>query len=54
VADFVAQYRQLWEARLDRLDDYLTELQSKEQERKPPADATTRGSAPVTDVPPRS
>jgi len=54
VADFVAQYRQLWEARLDRLDDFLTELQSKEQEREPPADATTRGSAPVTDAPPRS
>lgn len=30
-SDWVAQYRQLWEARLDRLDDYLIALQSREQ-----------------------
>lgn len=30
VADWVAQYRQFWEARLDRLDDYLRELQAQE------------------------
>jgi DNA-binding transcriptional ArsR family regulator len=30
VADFVEQYRRLWEARLDRLGDYLAELQRKE------------------------
>jgi len=30
VADWVERYRQFWEASLDRLDDYLKELQSKE------------------------
>lgn len=29
-ADWVGQYRQHWEERLDRLDDYLMELQGKE------------------------
>lgn len=28
VADWVERYRRIWEARLDRLDDYLTELQA--------------------------
>ena len=32
VADWVGQYRQLWEARLDRLDDFLHELQYKEKQ----------------------
>lgn len=31
VADWVAQYRQFWEQRLDRLEDYLRELQAKEK-----------------------
>ncbi len=30
VADWVEQYRRLWEERLDRLEDYLNELQAKE------------------------
>jgi DNA-binding transcriptional ArsR family regulator len=30
VADWVEEYRVLWEARLDRLDDYLREIQGKE------------------------
>jgi DNA-binding transcriptional ArsR family regulator len=29
VADWVERYRELWEERLDRLDDYLSELQLK-------------------------
>jgi DNA-binding transcriptional ArsR family regulator len=29
--DWTAHYRELWEGRLDRLDDYLKELQSKEK-----------------------
>ncbi|WP_137820335.1 helix-turn-helix transcriptional regulator [Pseudomonas sp. 2FG] len=29
VADWVGQYRQFWEARLDRLEDYLRELQAQ-------------------------
>ncbi|EMO51911.1 metalloregulator ArsR/SmtB family transcription factor [Leptospira noguchii] len=35
-ADWIDKYRQMWEARLDRLDKYLQELQQKEsqQERK--------------------
>lgn len=34
VAVWVGQYRQFWEERLDRLEDYLRELQAKE----PPGD----------------
>lgn len=30
VADWVEEYRGLWEARLDRLDDYLRGIQGKE------------------------
>jgi DNA-binding transcriptional ArsR family regulator len=33
VADWVADYRRHWEQRLDRLDDYLHDLQSKERKR---------------------
>ena len=29
VSDWVERYRRYWEARLDRLDDYLSELQGK-------------------------
>jgi DNA-binding transcriptional ArsR family regulator len=32
VADWVAQYRQFWDERLDRLEDYLHELQAQEKE----------------------
>jgi DNA-binding transcriptional ArsR family regulator len=32
VADWVERYRRHWEARFDRLDDYLRELQAKEQQ----------------------
>ncbi len=31
VADWVVQYRQFWEARLDRLEDYLRKLQTQEK-----------------------
>lgn len=31
VSDFVEQYRRFWEARLDRLEDYLRELQALEK-----------------------
>lgn len=31
VSDWVEQYRKVWEQRLDRLDDYLSELQKKEK-----------------------
>lgn len=30
-AEWVAQYRRLWEQRLDRLDDYLREVQAQEK-----------------------
>jgi DNA-binding transcriptional ArsR family regulator len=33
VADWVEHYRGFWEASLDRLDDYLNELQAKEKKR---------------------
>jgi len=35
-ADWVEQYRRFWEARLDRLDEYLREIQTEE----PPHDDT--------------
>ncbi|MDZ8227231.1 MULTISPECIES: metalloregulator ArsR/SmtB family transcription factor [unclassified Nostoc] len=31
-ADWIEQYRQLWEQRLERLDDYLHELQTQEKQ----------------------
>jgi DNA-binding transcriptional ArsR family regulator len=31
VFDWTAHYRELWEGRLDRLDEYLKELQGKEK-----------------------
>jgi DNA-binding transcriptional ArsR family regulator len=31
VSDWVGQYRKLWDERLDRLDDYLKELQAQEK-----------------------
>jgi DNA-binding transcriptional ArsR family regulator len=34
VADFAEHYRQLWEQRLDRLEDYLNELQSHSNKSK--------------------
>ncbi len=40
VADWVEEYRGLWENRLDRLDDYLNELQAKSAS-DPPMDART-------------
>ena len=33
VSDWVEHYRRFWEQSLDRLDDYLKELQSKEKKR---------------------
>ncbi|WP_061226402.1 ArsR/SmtB family transcription factor [Leptospira interrogans] len=33
-ADWINEYRQMWEARLDRLDEYLRELQQKESQQK--------------------
>jgi DNA-binding transcriptional ArsR family regulator len=32
-ADWLEQYRQLWEARLDRLEEYLREIQQEEKKR---------------------
>jgi DNA-binding transcriptional ArsR family regulator len=31
VADWIEQYQKVWEQRLDRLDEYLSELQKKEK-----------------------
>ena len=31
VSDWVEEYREIWEQRLDRLDEYLRELKAKEQ-----------------------
>ncbi len=40
--DWMGQYRRHWEERLDRLDDYLQELQARP---KPPAPAATKKPA---------
>jgi DNA-binding transcriptional ArsR family regulator len=32
-ANWIEQYRQFWEERLDRLDEYLQELQAEEKQR---------------------
>jgi DNA-binding transcriptional ArsR family regulator len=34
-AEWIGTYRQFWEASYNRLDDYLQELQQKEQKEKP-------------------
>ena len=34
VADWAERYRHIWEGRLDRLDDYLRELQAREKGKK--------------------
>ena len=34
VADFVEEYRELWERRLDRLEDYLSSIQGKKKPRR--------------------
>jgi len=35
VADFVEEYRELWERKLDRLEDYLGRLQGRKRSRRP-------------------
>lgn len=42
--DWIEQYRQLWEGRLDRLDAYLQELHARESAARP---ARERGSARI-------
>lgn len=34
VDDWLEEYRRMWEARLDRLEDYLAELQAKEKKKE--------------------
>ena len=40
VDDWLGEYRRLWEERLDRLDDYLQDLQAKEATREASVSAT--------------
>ena len=40
VAGWVERYRELWEERLDRLDDYLTELQVRSSSARGPVQRT--------------
>jgi DNA-binding transcriptional ArsR family regulator len=42
VADWVETYRRHWEERLDRLDEYLKELQSRQQQAKEKDDDAAR------------
>ena len=42
VADWVEQYRKIWEGRMDRLDDYLRDLQARESPPKRPRKRTRR------------
>ena len=34
VDEWIAQYRRMWEERLDRLDDYLKQLQGKKEKKR--------------------
>lgn len=45
VAEWVDEYRQHWEQRFDRLEDYLRELQAKEQKQPTENDETDTGEA---------
>jgi len=49
-ADWVAQYRQCWEARLDRLDDYLAALQATASLNAAQPSADTREAAVPHDM----
>ena len=40
VADWTEQYRPIWEARFDRLDDYLTQLQQRTATLNPSSDSS--------------
>jgi DNA-binding transcriptional ArsR family regulator len=42
VADWAARYRHLWEARLDRLDTYLHQLQGRKAPSGPAASTSTK------------
>lgn len=42
-AEWVQEYRQFWEERLDRLDDYLAQLQKKPLQKKQPPGSKKRG-----------
>lgn len=42
VADWVGRYRRFWEERLDRLDDYLSELQGNSASRRQREDRVER------------
>jgi DNA-binding transcriptional ArsR family regulator len=35
VSTWAEQYRRVWEARFDRMDEYLTQLQKQRKERRP-------------------
>lgn len=45
VADWVEHYRGLWEARFDRFDEYLTELQADSTSRQERQDETNHPNA---------
>jgi hypothetical protein len=42
VSNWVEQYRQVWEARLDQLEEYLAELQGKTETQPAPQSAKTK------------
>jgi DNA-binding transcriptional ArsR family regulator len=42
VAEWVEEYRQLWEGRFDRLEDYLRELQADKPKQEPTTGKTRR------------
>ncbi len=43
-SDWLAEYRQFWEERFDRLDDYLHELQGKPKPKHPNRESPTQES----------
>jgi DNA-binding transcriptional ArsR family regulator len=51
VADWVEHYRKFWEQRLDRLDDYLKELQKQKRQQNASAENASAENASAENVP---
>ncbi len=54
VASWVGEYRELWEARLDRLEDYLEELQGRNPAPRAPLPPKRAPKVPAKPLPKRA
>lgn len=46
VSEWVERYRQLWEGRFDRLDEYLKVMEVKDEDKKPSHEELSPGDRP--------